>query len=438
MLAATLARSVLNSLGDLSRLTQMKRLLLPFITVCLFPCFLALSEESANRPSVADLEISWEPKSNYGSLEDSIRKIRDARPLDLNAETWRAAHPEGRYEEWQKLAVDCLRKGLHYDPGNVDLDARILRQEETDDLIRELVEFNTTPWFRIRAYFIRPKKASQPLPALLVLHGWGGPMVFGKERLVDSGRDHPALRAHREKYFEGAYLAEEMAKAGYAVLTTDHYHFGVRCPRGLFGVPAEFDPFALSEERYQDIERKLRDLVYLGVRQLNWAGTTWGGVNFGDDSRSIDYLLSRPEVDPGRIGCTGLSGGGWRTNMLVALEPRIKAGVSVGWMTTGDHQQIYNVRGAVGTFNLLPGVWNRIDIPDLVSMAAPRPVMVVVGTEDRMVPLEGVEEANRQMRAAYQWAGVPDSFRAFNPAKGHCYDEEIRREAIDWLDRHLK
>ena len=50
--------------------------------------------------------------------------------------------------------------------------------------------------------------------------------------------------------------------------------------------------------------------------------------------------------------------------------------------------------------------------------------MVVVGTEDRMVPTEGVAEANRQMQAAYDWAGKPDYFRAYNPPKVHCYDLE--------------
>ena len=71
--------------------------------------------------------------------------------------------------------------------------------------------------------------------------------------------------------------------------------------------------------------------------------------------------------------------------MIAALEPRIKATVTVGWMTTGDTQQAYNLAGAIGTFCLLPGVWNRLDIPDLISMGAPKACMVVSGTEDLSV-----------------------------------------------------
>ena len=165
---------------------------------------------------------------------------------------------------------------------------------------------------------------------------------------------------------------------------------------------------------------------------------TRAGINFFDDSRCVDYLLSRTEVDPNRLGSTGLSGGGWRTDMLAALDTRIKAAVSVGWMATGDYQQLYNVAGAIGTFALLSGVWNRMDIPDMISMSVPCASMVVVGTEDHLFPPEGVQEANQQIRAAYAWAGYPQNFKAFNPPKVHCYDIEIQKEAIQWLDHHLK
>jgi dienelactone hydrolase len=206
----------------------------------------------------------------------------------------------------------------------------------------------------------------------------------------------------------------------------------------LDGLPESYDPAQLDEDtldRYDSIARKN---LYLGVRQLNWAGTTWAGVNYFDDSRCVDYLLSRKEVDGDRIGVTGLSGGGWRTNIMAALEPRIKAAVAVGWMTTGDTQQPYNVAGAIGTFCLLPGVWNRLDIPDLIAMAAPKACMVVSGSDDRLFPPLGQREAARQIKAAFEWAGCPDRFKSYMPAKPHCYDREIQAEALKWFDLHLK
>jgi dienelactone hydrolase len=383
------------------------------------------------------LVSSRKAHNSYGSLEQAMRGLRNHRPLDLTAERWRQANPAGDFVQWQLDARQCLRQGLHYDPPPCDLAAETTGRLERDDYTLEFVEFNTTPWFRVEGCFLLPKDAPGPLPALVVFHAWGGPMIFGKERIVDTGRDHPLLAEHRRVY-SGRYLAEELCRQGYAVLVIDAFHFGRRAPRGIGDIPARYEAMDLSIAQAVGINNLTSQQLYLGVRQLNWAGTTWAGVNFHDDSRCVDYLQSRPEVDPDRIGCTGLSGGGYRTDMMVALEPRIKAAVSVGWMTVGDYQQVYNFAGCVGTFCLLPGVWDRLDVPDMIAMGAPCAAMVVSGSEDMLFPPEGQEEARRQIAGAYQWAGVGERFHNFAPSKPHCYDADIQAEAIRWLDRWLK
>jgi dienelactone hydrolase len=388
--------------------------------------------------SCHDLEISREPLNDYGSLEKLICDIRDHRPLDLNAEQWRKTHPEGGHEQWRREAHHCLLEGLHYDPGPLDLRPKVRGREEGDGFTLEYVAFNTTPWIRVNGIFLLPKEGDHPLPGLVVLHAWGGPMLFGKGRIVNTGRDHPMLVEHRNKVYSGRFLAEEFARHGYAVIVIDAHHFGERAPRGLKGIPGRYDPFELPIREYVALDNRVREQLYLGVRELNWAGTTWMGLNYWDDSRCVDYLISRPEVDPQRIGCTGLSGGGWRTNVLAALDRRIAASVSVGWMTTGDYQQVYNVDGAIGTFCLLPGVWDRLDVPDLTVMAAPRASMVVSASQDLLFPPEGQRDAARQIRLGYGWAGCPDKGCFLSPDKPHCYDAELQRTAIAWFDRHLK
>ena len=390
------------------------------------------------REQCGDLRISREALNDYGSLEEMVRQIRDHRPLDLSAQVWRAGHPEDEYEVWRKEASQCLLDGLHYDPGPLDLCPRVLSAEARDGFILERVAFNTTPWIRVEGYFLCPTGTAGPVPGLVVFHAWGGPMLFGKERVVNTGRDHPVLAEHRAKVYSGRYLAEVFARNGYAAIVIDAHHFGVRAPRGLNSIPVDLDPFELSAAEYASMDERVRAQLYLGVRQLNWAGTTWMGVNYWDDSRCVDYLSSRPEVDPQRIGCTGLSGGGWRTNVLAALDRRIKASVSVGWMTTGDYQQVYNLAGAIGTFCLLPGVWDRMDVPDLTIMAAPCASMVVSGQQDMLFPPEAQAEAARQIGLGYEWAGCADRFRSYRPDKPHCYDAEVQEEALSWLDQHLK
>jgi len=376
--------------------------------------------------------------SRYGSLEQMVCAIRANNPLDLSAENWRKALPESTHAQWRQTARKHVLKHLHYDPGPVNLQPEVLDRVDRGDFILEKIVFNTTEWIRVNGYFLVPKHACRPMPGLVVFHAWGGPMLFGKERIVNTGRDHPLLIEHRNKYYSGKYLAEEFAKHGYAVVVIDAHHFGERAPRGLGMIPETFDPFELSINDFVDVNRMVREQLYLGVRELNWAGTTWMGLNFWDDSRCVDYLLSRPEVDASRIGCTGLSGGGWRTNMLAALDKRIKASVSGCWMTTGDYQQIYNVSGAIGTFCLLPGVWNRLDVPDLTIMAAPNASMVISNSEDMLFPVEGQEEAARRIRAGYEWAGAPENFVNVNLPKPHCYDAELQERALRWFDKHLK
>lgn len=389
------------------------------------------------RPLVEIEQLGRAPLSNYGSLESVIQTLRAHRPLDLNSALWRAEHPEGNYEAWAQQARAVLAHGLHYDPGKLDLQATTTARWETDAFVRETIEFNTAPWFRVPGYFYVPKNVPLPAPALVVFHEWGGPMLFGADRI--SGEPvHEAIVKHRDNYTSGRAIGDWYAAHGYAVIVIDAYHFGRRAPRGVGGLPDSYDPATLDTETLNRYDGMVREQLYTGVRELNWAGTTWAGVNYGDDMRCVDYLLSRPEVDPERIGCTGLSGGGWRTNILTALDPRIKAAVSVGWMTTGDSQQVYNLSGAIGTFCLLPGVWNRIDVPDLMAMAAPKAVMVVSGTEDRLFPPMGQREAAGQIQAAFAWAGCPERFRNYAPHKPHCYDEEIQAEALAWLDKHLK
>lgn len=410
-------------------------LILGFGLSACMPSEAKAQEVPRSLPRIEDLGRS--PLSSYGSLETTIQLMRAYQPLDLNAAVWRRRHPTGNYGDWASQARAILSDGLHYDPGNLELNAVTTARWETDSFVRETIEFNTAPWFRVPGYFYVPKNVPLPAPALVVFHEWGGPLLFGADR-VSGESIHPSIVEHRRQFTSGRALADWFASHGYAVIVIDAYHFGRRAPRGVNGLPETYTPETLDDATLKRYDNLVRDALYYGVRELNWAGTTWAGVNFGDDSRCVDYLLSRKEVDPERIGCTGLSGGGWRTNIMAALEPRIKAAVSVGWMTTGDTQQPYNVAGAIGTFCLLPGVWNRIDIPDLIAMAAPKAVMVVSGTKDLLFPPLGQRNAARQIADAYAWAGYTERFRNYSPDKEHCYDAEIQSQALAWLDMHLK
>jgi hypothetical protein len=71
-------------------------------------------------------------------------------------------------------------------------------------------------------------------------------------------------------------------------------------------------------------------------------------------------------------------------------------------------------------------------------MAAPNASMVVSTRRDPLFPPEAQQEAARQIRQGYAWAGCPERFAHNNPRKAHCYDADLQADAIAWFDRHLK
>ena len=120
-----------------------------------------LAQSDTPRPVIEFTEemLGRKPLNQYGSLEQTIQLMRAYRPLDLNAEVWRRTHPNRTYSEWAELARDRLARGLNYEPGPLDLEAKTLSRVETDSFFRESIEFNTTPWFRVKGYFLIPRKA---------------------------------------------------------------------------------------------------------------------------------------------------------------------------------------------------------------------------------------------------------------------------------------
>ena len=82
-----------------------------------------------------------------------------------------------------------------------------------------------------------------------------------------------------------------------------------------------------------------------------------------DDIRTLDYLASRPEVDASRLGCVGLSVGGYRSFLLAALDERIKAAVDVGWMTSFASQIKEHVTNTVGLSFHINGLYRYMDLP---------------------------------------------------------------------------
>src|SRR5205823_4794770 len=95
------------------------------------------------------------------------------------------------------------------------------------DYVREKITFATTPHFRVPAYVLIPKGAKKA-PAIVDLHSHGGMFLFGKEKVIDLGDNHPTMTAYHRGNYDGRPTATELVRRGYVVLTIDAFMFGER------------------------------------------------------------------------------------------------------------------------------------------------------------------------------------------------------------------
>jgi cephalosporin-C deacetylase-like acetyl esterase len=168
------------------------------------------------------------------------------------------------------------------------------------------------------------------------------------------------------------------------------------------------------------------------------AGITWPGVMLWDDLRTVDYLASRPEVDAQRLGCVGLSVGGYRSFMLAALEPRLRVAVDVCWMTSYASQIRRNVVNTIGLTFHLTGLYRYMDLPDLAALIAPRSVLVISGSRDQLFSPDGVKAAFERIEGCFRKAGVPDRQRCHVYDAPHQFNLEMQAEAWEWMGRWLQ
>jgi dienelactone hydrolase len=312
----------------------------------------------------------------------------------------------------------------------------VLERVDCGDYFRERVRFNTTPDVRVPAYVLIPKRAKLPAPGIVALHDHGAFYLWGKEKLIEFPDEHESLTAFKRQYYGGASTACELVRQGYVVIVIDMFYWGERRML-LEGDPEDWRerPASITPERVRQFNQRASQSEALVGRTIFAAGFTWPGVMFWDDVRTVDYLVTRPEVDARRIGCVGLSVGGFRSCHLAALDERIRAAVVVGWMTSFPRQLEKKIINTIGHTMLVPGLYREMDYPDVAALALPRALLVINGSRDTLFDPEGVRAAFDRLAAAYRKAGVPEKLRTRLYDTPHEFNREMQAEAWAWLQR---
>jgi len=356
------------------------------------------------------------------------------------AGTYSHSFASGRFAtfgEFQSAAREKLLELLLYRPEPVEPRPELVERVDCGTYLREKVVFSTSPHLRVPAYVFVPKERRGRLPAIVDLHSHGGMFLFGKEKVIDFGRNHPAMTRYHEGNYGGRPTATALVQRGYVVITIDALMFGERRALTDAQIPAGWDRSRYSEEDVRTLNQVNRTREATLVKGLTLAGATWPGIVFWDDRRTVDYLVTRPEVDPDRIGCQGVSMGGYRALFLSALEPRIRAGCVVGFMSTVKPM----IRAHLDTHSwvhFLPAIHRHLDWPDVAALAAPRALFVQQCAKDGLFPLAGMQESLAQIASHYRGAGAPAQFTGRFYDVPHQYSVAMQDDAFAWFDRHLR
>lgn len=381
-------------------------------------------------------------RSDIGNLYEFIAGYRQEREQRLSFLSGNWAD----HEQWRAVAKAKVFELMGYFPGEAPLDAETVSITERNGYVQHEVRFNTAKNVRVAGSLLVPAQGRGPYPAVVALHDHGGFYFYGREKIIETDGEPEALSAFKRQAYDGRSWASELARRGYVVLAIDAFYFGTR-KADLRSVSSDMreryslgilDSFEQGAKEYIETYNRLcNSFEALFVKHILAAGTTWAGALFHDDRKSVDYLLTRGEVDGNRIGCCGLSLGGIRSVMLAGLDGRIKVSAAAGWMTTFESLLYDRLRDH--TYMLyIPMLAEYMDLPDVASLSAPNAMLVQQCSRDELYHLNGMRDACDKLERVYGKLGIPERFRSRFYDNGHEFNLQMQQDAFEWLDRWLK
>ena len=297
-------------------------------------------------------------------------------------------------------------------PERAPLDARVEERVDLGDVARERVSYNVEPGERVPAYLFVPRDArpGERRAGVFAHHQHAGQFHLGKSEVA-------GLAGNPEQAY-----ALELARRGYIVLAPDAICFEERGPyNGSLDTPQE--PAAGRDfERFEFTRR----VLYGSCLQTKMV---W------DMQRGLDYLESRPDVDPARLGCIGHSLGGQQALFLAALDERVRVAVSSCGFASMRAVLRDGINHNFGAY--VPGWLEHGDVGDLLGEVAPRAFLALNGAADRIFPVDGLHDAYAVARPAYAAAGHGGRLALEVYPGGHGFTDEMRSRAYAWFDRWL-
>ena len=313
-------------------------------------------------------------------------------------DAWRACRTPDALARRQSAVRSALIASFGGFPERTPLSARTIRVVRRDGYSIHVLLFESQPGFFVTAHLFLPDPARFPgrRPGMLIPCGHS-----------DAGK---AARHYQR-------VTLECARAGFAALV--------------------YDPIDQGERRQQRALAKVFNGPahnHVGHRAM-LLGWSTGRFRIWDGMRALDVLAARPEVDPGRLGVMGHSGGGTLSSYIAALDPRIRAAAPSGYLTNlgavafsrgpQDGEQNFHGQLAYG-FNHL----------GIILLRAPSPFLQV-NTQSDFFPFHGAFSTRLAAREVYEALGHGGRFAFIDAPGPHSWPPSSRAASIDWMRRWL-
>lgn len=330
--------------------------------------------------------------------------------------------PVKDFNAWKEQARDKVLECMMAPPPRPSsFDYKVIAEEKRDGYIARKIEINLSTWYRVPAYLLVPDRKGKRLPAINLLHDHGAHLFIGKEKIIEPIFEDSVVQDDARKWvnelYDGVFVGDMFARAGYVVVCADAPLWGER-------------------GRKEGVDRQKYDLI---AGNMMMYGRDLSAFMTYDDIALTDFLATLPYVDSDRIGCFGFSMGGYRSWMLAALSPRIKASAVVCWMVTTDVQMTWNYgRKENGGFaNCIPALRQYLDYPHIASLACPEPMLVIAGKQDKLFPLPGVEKAFGIMHQVWDSKGVPQNLKTELLDMPHHCGKQVQATVLDFFNSKL-
>ncbi len=276
--------------------------------------------------------------------------------------------------------------------------AEKLSEADRDTYVLESWRLDLNGLEPVPAIVARPRDGAGRRPAVLFNHSHGGGYTIGKKEFVD-GRS----------YLQPEPYAKTLTDLGYVGLAIDAWVFGERS-------------HATEEDTF---------------KAMLWEGRVLWGMMVYDSLRALDWLVTRPDVDPARIATLGMSMGSTAAWWIAALDERIKVTVDINCLT--DFQALIARHGLKlhGIYYYVPDLLNHFTTSQINALIAPRAHLGLAGLRDALTPLDGLDRIDRDLQQVYASSGHADRWQLLRYDVEHQETAEGRKAVVAFLQRWL-